>query len=59
MKCEFNEKPELLPSAIITSYEGGGEIQFPAESFMCLLSDAKDRRNTGACTIRKNLKVPN
>lgn len=44
-----------LPSATIASCNGGSAIQFPAESFICLLSDAKCRRNIGACTTRKNL----
>lgn len=39
------------------SCAGGGEIQFPSEFFMCLLSDAKEWRNNGACTIRKNLFI--
>jgi hypothetical protein len=44
-----------LPSAMMGSYAGGWAVQLPAESFMCLLSDAKKRRKIGACTIRKDL----
>lgn len=39
----------------MVSCGGGSSIQFPSESFMCLLSDAKERRNIGACTTLNNL----
>lgn len=55
---QFFENFLYLPSATIASCNGGWAIQFPAESFICLLSEAKCRRNIGACTTRKNLKWP-
>jgi hypothetical protein len=45
----------VLPSATMGSCGGGSSIQCPSEPFMCLLSDAKQRRKTGACTILNNL----
>jgi len=46
----------VVPSAaMIGPYFGGSWIQFPAGSFMWLLSEANDWRNKGAWTTRKSL----
>jgi len=46
-----------LPSATIGSYFGGNWIQFPSGSFIWLLSEANDRRNSGAWITRKSLQT--
>ncbi|KAF1893387.1 hypothetical protein Lal_00001856 [Lupinus albus] len=45
------------PSTIMGSCRGCSSIQLPFGLFLCLLSEAKQHRKTGACIIRKSFLI--